>query len=209
MWKTKLVLFLWDSVSTMTAVSHGRCHWRNCTTNLFDKLKLRYISSPKMHTDVLYEYAGPCYQTTKGNSSLQWRHNGCDGVSNHQHHDCLLNRLFRRRSKKTSELRVTGLCAEIHRWLVNSPHKGPVTRKVFPFDDVIMSNFGQSPTQCMVSFPLHKYLCSLAAMQLANGRDACLAPSTYNKKVYHDQHIVFSKTLFNILRVEFIMPWLC
>ena len=27
---------------------------------------------------------------------------------------------------------------EIHRWLVNSPHKGPVTRKMFPFDDVIM-----------------------------------------------------------------------
>ena len=26
----------------------------------------------------------------------------------------------------------------IHRWLVNSPHKGPVTRKMFPNDDVIM-----------------------------------------------------------------------
>ena len=26
----------------------------------------------------------------------------------------------------------------IHRWRVNSPHKGPVTRKTFPFDDVIM-----------------------------------------------------------------------
>ena len=26
----------------------------------------------------------------------------------------------------------------IHRWAVNSPHKGPVTRKMFPFDDVIM-----------------------------------------------------------------------
>ena len=34
-----------------------------------------------------------------------------DGVSNHQPHDCLLNRLFRRRSKKTSKLCVTGLCA--------------------------------------------------------------------------------------------------
>ena len=27
----------------------------------------------------------------------------------------------------------------IHRWPVNSPHKRPVTRKMFPFDDVIMS----------------------------------------------------------------------
>ena len=42
---------------------------------------------------------------------LQWRHNGCDSVSNHQPHDCLLNRLFRCRSKKTSKLRITGLCA--------------------------------------------------------------------------------------------------
>ena len=33
-----------------------------------------------------------------------------DGVSNHQPHDCLLNRLIRRRSKKTSKLRVSGLC---------------------------------------------------------------------------------------------------
>ena len=44
---------------------------------------------------------------------LQWRHNGRDSVSNHQPHDCLLNRLFRRRSKKTSRLRTTGLCAGI------------------------------------------------------------------------------------------------
>ena len=42
---------------------------------------------------------------------LQWRHNERDGVSNHQPLDCLLNRLLRRRSKKTSKLRVTGLCA--------------------------------------------------------------------------------------------------
>ena len=27
----------------------------------------------------------------------------------------------------------------IHRWPVNFPHKGPVTREMFPFNDVIMS----------------------------------------------------------------------
>ena len=43
--------------------------------------------------------------------ALQWRHNGRDGVSNHQPHDCLLNRLFRHGSKKTSKIRITGLCA--------------------------------------------------------------------------------------------------
>ena len=61
-----------------------------------------------------------------------------DGVSNHQPHGCLRNRLFRRRSKKTSKLRVTGLCVVNSPGPVNSPHKGPVTRKMFPFDDVIM-----------------------------------------------------------------------
>ena len=43
-------------------------------------------------------------------ATLWWRHNGHNGVSNHQPHDCLPNRLFRRRSKKTSKLCITGLC---------------------------------------------------------------------------------------------------
>ena len=71
--------------------------------------------------------------------TLQWRHNGRGSVLDHQLHDCLLNFLFRRRSKKTSKLRVTGLCVGIHRWPVNSPHKSRVTRKMFPFDDVIVT----------------------------------------------------------------------
>ena len=50
--------------------------------------------------------------------TLQWHHNGRDGVSNHQSHDCLLNRLFRRRSKKISKLRVTSHCTG------NSPATG-------------------------------------------------------------------------------------
>ena len=41
---------------------------------------------------------------------LQGRRNERDGVPNHQRLDYLLFRLFRRRSKKTSKLRVTGLC---------------------------------------------------------------------------------------------------
>ena len=32
----------------------------------------------------------------------------------------------------------------IHRWLVNSPHKGPVKREMFPFDDAIMDHFGHA-----------------------------------------------------------------
>ena len=46
-----------------------------------------------------------CHQVT-----LRWCHNECDGDSNHRSLHCLLNCLFRRRSKKASKLRVTGLC---------------------------------------------------------------------------------------------------
>ena len=69
---------------------------------------------------------------------LQWRHNGRDSVWNHQPHDCLLNHIFRRRSKKTSKLRITGLCAG------NSPGTGAFPAQMasnvknVPFDDVIM-----------------------------------------------------------------------
>ena len=31
----------------------------------------------------------------------------------------------------------------LHRWRVNSPHKGPVTRKMSQFDDVIMDTLGR------------------------------------------------------------------
>ena len=51
-------------------------------------------------------------------TALQGRHNERDGVSNHQPHDYLLQRLFRRRSKTTTKLRVTGVCE----W--NSPVTG-------------------------------------------------------------------------------------
>ena len=85
---------------------------------------------------VTYEFHFYCriYWPLRARPALRWRHNGRDSVSNHQLHHCLLNRLFRHRSKKTPKLRVTGLCAG------NSSHKWPVTRKMFPFDDVIMGN---------------------------------------------------------------------
>ena len=43
---------------------------------------------------------------------------------------------LRKHQNSASLAFVTG----IHRWPGNCPHKGPVTRKIFPFDDVIMSN---------------------------------------------------------------------
>ena len=68
--------------------------------------------------------------------TLQRRRRERDGVSNHQPHDCSLNRLFRRRSNKPSKLRVT--CLFEGNSSVNSPHKDQVTRKMVPVDDVII-----------------------------------------------------------------------
>ena len=66
-----------------------------------------------------------CFITSSINH-LQWCHNErqCQGVSNQL--------LVEAQIKKTSKLRITDLCAG------NSPHKRPVTRKVFPFEDVII-----------------------------------------------------------------------
>ena len=46
-------------------------------------------------------YAGSSWEISS--ETLQWRHNERDGVSNHQRLDRLLKRLFRRRSKETSQ----------------------------------------------------------------------------------------------------------
>ena len=77
-------------------------------------------------------------------ASLQWRHYGRDGVSNHQRYDCLLYRLFTRRSKKHQSSASLAFARGIHRWPVNSSHKRPITRKMFPFDDVIIN-----PKRCI------------------------------------------------------------
>ena len=76
---------------------------------------------------------------------ITWIHNERDGVSNHLCLDCSLNRFFRARSKKTSKLHVTGLC-----------DKGVVTRKMFPFDDVIMENC-ITPSSCQSKLACHGY----------------------------------------------------
>ena len=69
---------------------------------------------------------------------LQWLHNGCDGVSNHRRFTCLLNRLAGADQRIHQSSGSLAFVRGIHRWPVNYPPKGPVTRKMFPFDDVIM-----------------------------------------------------------------------
>ena len=85
----------------------NRCLWCNHMPVPVPMKKLRsvVVTSHKHHRYCFSNY------NTKANISIQRRHNGRDGVSNHRPHDCLFNRIFRRKSKKTSKLCVTGLFA--------------------------------------------------------------------------------------------------
>ena len=81
---------------------------------------IRDIRLAAQITDIMTNTASQLHASIKccRHFTLRWRHNDHAGVLNHQPHGCLLNRLFRRKSKKTSKLRVTGLCAG------NSPGTG-------------------------------------------------------------------------------------
>ena len=68
---------------------------------------------------------------------LQWRHNEHDGVSNHPPRDTIVYSGANQR--KQQSFASLAFVWGSHRWPVNFPHKWPVTRKKFPFDDVIMS----------------------------------------------------------------------
>ena len=77
----------------------------------------------------------------------------------------------------------------IQRWPMNSPHKGPVTRKMFPFDDVIMDN---------------RRLCWHAWKGSdPQGTDCCYkSPMWYAKKTQrHTRHLKFTwipRSLFQL-----------
>ena len=70
--------------------------------------------------------------------ALLWRHNGGECVSTHQPWIYLLNRLFGVDQRKHQSSASLAFVWEILRGPVNSSHKGPVTWKMFPFDDDIM-----------------------------------------------------------------------
>ena len=87
------------------------------------------------------------WEGAKASWSLQWRHDECETVSNHQRLYCLSNCRFRCRSKNHQSSASVAFVRGIHRWPVNSPHKRPLTRKMFPFDDVfiMISKISLSP----------------------------------------------------------------
>ena len=103
-------------------------------------------------------------------AALLWRHNGCNCVSNLQPRDRLLNCSFRRRGADQRKHQSSASLVFVrgsHRWHMNSPHKWPVTRKMFPFDDVIMSEsyltcvptiFLLAWPKCTINYTLNVYI---------------------------------------------------
>ena len=84
-----------------------------------------------MKTKSFHAYSIKTMNVTASHTPLRWRHNGRDGVSNHQPHDRLLNRYSGADQIKHQSSASLAFVRGIHRSPVNSPHKWPVTRKSF------------------------------------------------------------------------------
>ena len=132
--------------------------------------------------------------------ALRWRHNGCDGVSNHQPHDCLLNSLFGCRSEKHQSSASLAFVLGIQRGPVNSLHKWPVTRKMFPFDDVIM---GFSSLDAPAASHLENFrgLSDENFARMTTSASRCL-PLTTNRKTF--SYMNCNKCAIHFI---FMIPW--
>ena len=110
----------WPARLKRTGTSHMVSHTRHN-----NEPTLSRNDSPQgcLHLTLAYRYYFYLEEAWE-HISVHWQHGSyqlwanCFICSNHQPHDCLLNRVFRRRSKKISKLRVTGLFAG------NSPETG-------------------------------------------------------------------------------------
>ena len=115
--------------SLFNLMNHWNAEWRYKTRSFLDTEQL-YVDVDSLSWQLRSVYPAKTipwlqmlwnprrHSISSHGVALRWRHNEWDGVSNHQPHDCLFDRLSGRRSKKTSKPRVTGLCAG------NSPGTG-------------------------------------------------------------------------------------
>ena len=128
--------------------------------------------------------------------ALQWHHN-------YQPHDCLLNLLFGRRSKKHQSPVSLAFVRGIHRWPVDSPYKGPVKRKMFPFDDVIMDIYKAIwvlSTVVPLITSCNNTQFDASVLLIMNNWDPVLAIAFQNNAKY-DIHI------YNFSVVSYIIAW--
>ena len=113
-----------------------------------------YGKRPIRHSPKLNQFK------SQSSMTLRWRHNDHAGVSNHQPHGCLLNRLFGRTSKKTPKLRVTGLCAG------NSPGTGEFPAQMASYAENVSiwwRHHGHNSWQMGQEGPFQKHVLYLAS----------------------------------------------
>ena len=109
----------------------SRGFWDHIARSLTKRRERLHCMIPRIAAQQIYSMMKPrAFSIT---SSVHYNDviMGPDSVSNYQLHDCLLNRLCRRRSKKTSTLRVTGLCAG------NSPGTGEFTAQMASYAEKV------------------------------------------------------------------------
>ena len=115
--KSKLLFLYSLELRPLYGISESSNDWVNVFMNALSwmdigkwSITLAYQVLWLVWNHRLLSYGWSVMYRRTGDTTLQWRHNERNGVSNHRRLDCLFNRLFRRRSKKTSKLRVTGRC---------------------------------------------------------------------------------------------------
>ena len=124
-------------MSSLAIISSGYLQWQHVHLSIFPAILYSELWSLVNVSTMMHEIAW-CWISDSPMHHYSDVIMVRDNISNHQPRDCFLNRLFRRRSKKHQSSASLAFVRGIHRWPVNSPHKWPVTRKMFPFDDVIM-----------------------------------------------------------------------
>ena len=98
--------------------------WRVFTTDV----------TPRWHCHDMETLSALLLALSAVSGPWQWRHNERDGVWNHWRLGCLLNRCSGRDQRKHQSSTSLAFVRGIHRSAENSPHKGPVTRKMLPFN---------------------------------------------------------------------------
>ena len=78
----------------------------------------------------------------------------------------------------------------IHRWPVNSPHKGPVTRKMFPLDDVITMVVIISNNASLIGLVMH-----------------CMTATVWQDAIYSSQDIIYHRKYRNTSPIETDYDW--
>ena len=107
--------------------------------------------------------------------TLQWRHNGCDGISNHQRLDAYSTVCSGTGQRKKSKICVTGLCEGNSPVTSEFPSQRASNAEIFPFDGVVMILCGGSyvgfgcwwlTVSVTIPFYEHLHLCFLLTLNI-------------------------------------------